>query len=778
MTRPPLVGSKMVTEHSPCHERRMLKRLKPHIAFALSSLLLLAAGCGTGQLAGMSANGGAVSITPSSTAITSNGQAKFTALLPSGELAAVNWSIAGGENASTLGEGHIDAAGTYTPPNALSRNSVQIRILARLESDPSATAAAVIKVTPGFVQSLLPENAALPAGGTLEATAEIAEVNAGSVEWSLSSSPTEKAASDGAVNFGTIDHMTCQHSLDQFTSCKVSYTAPPSLSTSSAVYLAASVNGTTATSPLKILLNTEGLNSNPSTNQTAQSGIIALGTSGGNDNDYDTYQDHSGTPYIADCCGGTLGALVEDTARNQYILSNNHVLAESDQALIGDTIDEPGLIDNGCIPLSHAGSTLRPVGSLKYYVPLATAQSNVDAALAAVVSGAVDPTGSILQLDAPRANSRPNSPLGAAPPVAGSGEALNSSNLGSIELAKSSRTTGLTCSTVETVDLSVRIDYFKDCAETQPYYSKIFTGQIGIAGDNFSDSGDSGALVVDSSNAQPVGLFFAGGTDGDGNGLSVANPIGDVLRELGAQAGSRLSIVGTSTPHKVACIRYDAAPQSAEPNLPVPSEAMARAQFVAETTGASLINPATGILAIAAGKSLDSPGEATLILYADKSRPYVDVPQTFDGLRTQLIPTDAATLARNLAPAAPLTSSGIHLSENALAGAAAVVREYAPRLMTDSAIFGVGVAQSQDNPAEPSLLVLVDLNRAPQSMPATLGGLRVRYLKLHRFHVTQSKYSGANHASSCALKGLTPAGTSRSAWNTPAVEDNPSSPVN
>ena len=139
--------------------------------------------------------------------------------------------------------------------------------------------------------------------------------------------------------------------------------------------------------------------------------------------------------------------------------------------------------------------------------------------------------------------------------MAGTGETLNSSNLGSIELAKSSRTTGLTCSTVETVDLSVRIDYFKDCAETQPYYSKTFTGQIGIAGDNFSDSGDSGALVVDSSNAQPVGLFFAGGTNGDGIGLSVANPIGDVLRELGAQAGSRLSIVGTTTPHKVACIR-------------------------------------------------------------------------------------------------------------------------------------------------------------------------------------------------------------------------------
>jgi hypothetical protein len=98
--------------------------------------------------------------------------------------------------------------------------------------------------------------------------------------------------------------------------------------------------------------------------------------------------------------------------------------------------------------------------------------------------------------------------------------------------------------------------------------------------------------------------------------------------------------------------------------------------------------------------------------------------------------------------------------------------------MADPAIFGVGVAQSQDNPAEPSLLVLVDLNHAPQSMAATLGGLRVRYMKLHRFHVTQSKYSGANHASSCALEGLTPAGTPGSAWNTTAVKDNSSSPVN
>ncbi|HEX3470812.1 MAG TPA: hypothetical protein VHT28_06455 [Silvibacterium sp.] len=756
----------------------MPKRLSPYIAFALPPLLLLAAGCGTGQYAGVSANSGVFSITPSSSAINSNGQVKFTALLPTGEPAAVNWSIAEGENASSLGEGHIDANGTYTPPGALSRNSVQIHILAHLESDPSATAAAVINVTPGFVQSLLPENAALTVGGTLEVTAEIAEVNAGSVKWSLSESPAGNASpsgNDNTMNLGTLDHITCQRSLDQFTTCKVSYTAPATLSVASTVYVSAAVNGTTATSPLRILLNTDGLNSTPSTNQAAQTGTIALGTSGGNDNDYDTWQDRSGTPYIADCCGGTLGALVEDTARNQYILSNNHVLAESDQAKIGDTIDEPGLIDNGCVPLSHAGSTLRPVGSLKYYVPLATTQSNVDAALASAFSGAVDPTGSILQLDAPKSSAtggHPNSSLEAAPPMAGTGEPLNANNLGSIELAKSSRTTGLTCSTVESVDLSVRVDYFKDCAETQPYYTKTFTGQIGIAGDNFADSGDSGALVVDSSNAQPVGLFFAGGTDGDGSGLSVANPISDVLRELAAQAGSRLNIVGTTTPHKVACIRYDTTPRTTVPAA-VSSEVMARAQSVAESTGASLVNPEMGILATAAGKSLDSPGEAALIVYADKSKPRVDVPQTFDGLRTQLISIDAAALARGLAPAAPPAVSGIHLSDSTLAGATAVVREYGPRLLADTAIFGVGVSQSQDNPAEPSLLVLVDLNRTPASMPATLGGLRVRYMKLHRFHVTQSKYSGANHASSCALKGLTPSGTPRSARDGFAFEEKP-----
>ena len=727
----------------------MISCLDRRSALAIPTLLVFLAGCGAGQF-DSTATDHAFSIAASSSTTTSNGEIQFSAKTPSGEPAAVVWSVTGGENASSLGEGHIDDSGLYTPPAALSQDTVRIQIAAHLKEAPLQTASAIVRVTPGFVQSLLPENAALTSGSTLEVTAEIAEVNAGSVHWSLSTD-----AADGS-DAGTLSNASCQRSLDQYTTCKVSYTAP-SLAAKSTVYLKATVNGSAIAAPLKILLNGSSASSSPLINQAAQMGAIALGSSGSNDNDFDTYRDSTGESYVADCCGGTLGALVEDDKTNEYILSNNHVLAESDQGKIGDAIDEPGMIDDGCVPLSHAGSTLRPVGTLKYVVPLASSQTNVDAALASVAPGTVDPTGSILQLAASGA-SEPNGVLGAAPPMGGDGEILDASDLAGLKLAKSGRTTGLTCSTVAAVDLSVKVDYFKDCAETQPYYTKIFTNQIGIAGDRFSDSGDSGALVVDASNAEPVGLFFAGGTDGKGHGLSIANPIGEVLRELGAQTGSNMSVVGTATPHSVACIRYDTQP--APESIPVVAAAKARAEFVAETAGAALVNPASGILGVSSGSSLDNPGEAAVIVYVDKTRDHVSVPETVDGIRTQVIATDAAALARDAMPATPEPTDGITLSANVLASAEAVVQQYAPRLLNDPSIFGVGVAQSLDNPQDPALLVLLDPRIAPRAMPATIGGLRVRYMRLHRFHVTRSKYAGPNPAPSCALKKIARSGVS------------------
>ena len=701
------------------------------------------AGCGTMENPSAAANA-SFAVTASAMSVATNGQVALHAVLPSGEAVPVTWSIAAGSNAATLGQGHIDATGVYLAPGSLSADLVTVRVEARLESDPTSAASLTLLVHPGFVQPLLPQNVALTPGATAEVTAQIAEVDAGQVKWSLSSSPGGGQSASEAL--GTLSSSDCQRSDDRYTTCTVTYTAPPT-PLARPVYVVASVNGTSVTSPLRVLLDNRGIVSDPVTNQSIQTGAAALGTSGGNDGDFDTYEDKDGNSYVADCCGGTLGALVEDDQKNQYVLSNNHVLAESDQAHPGDTIDQPGLIDGACTPLSRPGSVLHPLATLKYSVPLDSQQTNVDAALALAAPGAVDTSGKILELGAPG----PDQALTAAPPMAGHGETLTAANLG-MDVAKSGRTTGLTCSSIDAVSLAVKVDYYRDCAETQPYATKTFTNQIGIGGAHFTDSGDSGALVLDASNAEAVGLYFAGGTDGDGHGLSVANPIGDVLHELGTQAGTPLSLVGTSTPHPIACLRYDPAVPIAPPH--VAGAALEEAQSVA--AGAALALREAGILGTAAGGSFDSPGNGAVIVYAD--RPDVAVPPTIDGVRTQVIVTDAASVARGAAPAIPALEPGIHLSASSLASATAVEQRVAPQLMSDPAIFGVGVTQSLDNPAEAALLVLVDIGSNPQSMPATIGGLRVRYLRLHRFHTTRERDADAQGtpANACSLKGFTP----------------------
>lgn len=711
---------------------------KARVLVALAPLLF-AAGCGI-QATG---DGGGFSISAPQATVSTTGQLQFKAAVMDGGAAAVVWTVSSAHSNGSLGPGTIDATGLYTPPSALADDAMTVQVTAHLQSDPSQTAGETITVTPGFLQTLLPENAALAPGATLEVSAQIAEVDAGTVRWSLSDS-----------SMGTLGTIACQHSKQAYTVCRTTYTAPSTVNGSQSVYVIATVNDSNTQTRLHVLLNPEGVNSSALMNQVTQSGPILLGSSGSNDTDYDVFQDAAGNNYIADCCGGTLGALAEDAEHNQYILSNNHVLAESDQAKIGDTIDQPGLIDNACRPMIQQGSTLRPVGTLRYYVPLSTNQTNVDAALAAVTPGAVNPDGSILQLGTAAAGNNPL--LSASPPVAGNGEMLNAENLSTLRVVKSGRTTGLTCSTVETVDLAVKVDYYKDCAETQPYYTKTFTGQIGIGGNSFSDSGDSGSLVLDASNAQPIGLFYAGGTDGRSNGLSIANPIGDVLKELGTQTGSKLSIVGTNTPHTVMCFNYDT---NAEANdlLQLSPAAQDQAANVAHSAALQLVNHEKGVLGTAVGKSADNPGDPAVIIYVDKNRPNTVVPQSIFGVRTVVVFTDTAGIANGIALKLPAATPGIQLSASTLHSAELTASEYSQQLLADPAIFGVGVAQSRDDAREAALLVLVDMNKIPKSMPSTLGGLRVRYLELHRFHVTQSKYAGAHPVSSCSLKSLKPA---------------------
>jgi hypothetical protein len=404
---------------------------------------------------------------------------------------------------------------------------------------------------------------------------------------------------------------------------------------------------------------------------------------------------------------------------------------------------QPALVDLNCNP--QAGRT---VGSLRYVVPLQSKQTNVDAALAAATP-AVDGSGAILQL-----GPSVNGVLTPAAPAAGTGEVLNAGLLNQLRVVKSGRTTGLTCSTVNTVNLSVQVDYYYDCAETQHYYTKTYVDQIGMPGASFADSGDSGALVLDAGNAQPVGLFFASGADDSNHGYSVANPIQDVLAELGQKSqaeGQEFQIAG-GAPHPITCSNYDE--HTSPATRSVSPMKMAAAKAAADAAIPLLLRPDNGVLGMATGKSLDSPGEAAVIVYVDKSKPGVTVPKVINGVRTLVIPTDAASMSAGVEPTTLAQLEGIHLPADILRTAAAVQRQFAPQLMADPAFFGVGVTQSYDNPGEAALLVLVDLTKTPRSMPDVIGGLRLRYMRVNRLHVTRSKLAPVERAPRCELPAV------------------------
>jgi hypothetical protein len=713
------------------------------LSVATPLLLLLVAGCGAVTAPAGSSSGGLV-INAEKAAVDTTTTNQLSARMASGASASVTWAIAGGQNAASLGQGTISSNGLYTPPPLLSRDQVQVQVMAASKLDPVATASYLLTVTPGFVQVLTPETASLAPGGTVQVTGEIAEVNSGSVQWSLGTTPGGEI--DPGDSYGSIGETRCSHSSRSYTSCTATYTAPRALpSGSPSVFVVGLAAGNPhSAAALHILLNGAGFSSSGLQNQSAQTGYIEMGSSGGNANDYDSKQDSGGKEYVNDCCGGTLGALVADRNSNLFILSNNHVLAESDQARAGDSIVQPALVDLNCNP--QAGRT---IGSLRYVVPLQSSQSNVDAALAAATP-AVDASGAILQL-----GPSINGVLSPAAPAAGTGEALSAGVLNQLRVVKSGRTTGLTCSTVNTVDLSVQVDYYYDCAESRPYYTKTYVNQIGMPGASFADSGDSGALVLDASNAQPVGLFFASGADDSNHGFSVANPIQDVLSELDQSGHTDGLQIAGGAPHPITCSNYD---EHTTPVTRAVSPArMAAAKSAVDSAAALLTRPDNGILGVATGQSLDSPGDAAVIVYVDKNKPGIAMPKVIHGVRTLVIPTDAASMAAGTEPTTLPQVEGIHLPAEVLRAAAQVQRQFAPQLMADPAFFGVGVTQSYDNPAEAALLVLVDLTKTPQSMPDQAGGLRLRYLRVNRLHVTRSKLAPAEQAPRCALPSSQPA---------------------
>jgi len=736
---------------------------------ALLCVVPVLAGCGASAGTTQAATA-ALSITPGISSLDTNCTGcnavnrrgdpmhQFAAVMANGTAAQVTWSVAGGDRLA--GPGTIDSAGRYTPPAYLTADHTEVVVTAHLDGASSGTtASARITISPGFLQPLTPENAAVGPGGTLTISGKLA-VAGGQAAIHFALAGTATGAGSGV---GTLNAATCDRGEKAFTTCSVTYTAPATIGSSAAVYIIATASGAAgkaSRTETELLLNAAGVSSNPMAHQELQPALMALGNSGGNNSDYDA---HGNT--IADCCSGTLGALLQDNGGRQYVLSNNHVLAKSDHATVGDAIVQPGLIDNNCTPYGVGPGTV-PVANLTLWVPLKSAQTNVDAAIAQAASRTVESAGSILELGARQADGS----LAAAPPGVSSTSGRGETAGLQMRVAKSGRTTGLTCGGISAIDLDVAVDYFSDCAETRPYTTKIFTNQVGISGDRFSDAGDSGALVVDTATAEPVGLFFAGGTDTAGVGHGVANPAGDVLNALSGAAGNGTSFtfVGGAD-HAVSCLNYGNGTVRTAQALGLSEGEITRGQqalFAART----LVNPAGGILGVAMGKSTDHAGEAAVLVYvSDRAKPVL--PALIEGVRTVVISATSEEVALGTAALDNGTAAELPLAPEVLNRAIHVKQQVARGVMRrERAFFGVGVGQSLDNPREAALVVFVDRNHIPATLAATIDGVRTRYIVMDRLHVTRSYATGVNSTRHC----LSPEGADTTPmWSRPRAIDLP-----
>ena len=440
-------------------------------------------------------------------------------------------------------------------------------------------------------------------------------------------------------------------------------------------------------------------------NQEAQTAPIELGTSGGNNLDFT----QSGT---ITCCSGTLGSLVTRGGM-QFILSNNHVLARSDQAMPPEPIGQPGLVDTQC-------QASQVVANLTQFAPLKT--SNVDAAIAAVVAGQVDPTGAILDLGPLSGTSL------TAAPAASTIIVVPTVNLG---VAKSGRSTGLTCSTITAINANVQVTYSTKCGGGTNFMVTFMNDQIVINGGTFSAAGDSGSLVVDSQTAQPVGLLYAGSPTN-----TVANPISDVLNALKDPMTMAVPTIVGGAQHAVSCSSSGmvAAPQAAQAVAPLSEEKVAGATLVKEKFVKQLMaDPA--VLGVGVGASEDVSGEPAVVIFVDKNAQHAPIPAQLDGIRTKVILTDRfRALSEATAQTNQPAQAALPIAEVEVTRATAVKEKYVQQMMADPAIVGVGVGASVDSPGEAAMVIFEDKNKQPGGpIAAQMEGLRTRVILTEPF---------------------------------------------
>jgi hypothetical protein len=192
---------------------------------------------------------------------------------------------------------------------------------------------------------------------------------------------------------------------------------------------------------------------------------------------------------------GTIGCLVR-RGTALFILSNNHVLANVNQAHLGDPILQPGPFDGGRIPADV-------IAKLSKFIPINFGAPNtVDCAIAQTSPSLVTPL---------------NKCFGRIRPVPVPCR-LN------LLVKKCGRTTQFTRGRITDCSATVRVGYGTSGVA-------VFQNQIimtSLTSSPFSAGGDSGSLIVTDEGNQPVGLLFAGSST-----HTIANHIQDVLSALG-----------------------------------------------------------------------------------------------------------------------------------------------------------------------------------------------------------------------------------------------------
>ncbi len=206
---------------------------------------------------------------------------------------------------------------------------------------------------------------------------------------------------------------------------------------------------------------------------------------------------------------GTLGCFVIGKKRPYYVslLTNNHVIAGENANSQGDPIVQQGTLDGGSLPTSQIGWLGRFIRLRK------TGLNGVDAALGNLSDEIeINPTS-----------------VGNRGALQGLGSAADLPPRAYVY--KVGRTTGQTRGRITAIEVDqVWVPYNNALGTIR------FDGQIEIEGTGqrpFSDSGDSGSLIVDGANLG-IGLLFAGSERGgsNGKGLTYANGLSDALDAL------------------------------------------------------------------------------------------------------------------------------------------------------------------------------------------------------------------------------------------------------